>query len=121
MKPWWQIQVTKENNSFDFISANWYRIYMYDPEESECNEEWTPPDYYYHNNQSHLLTRTIPFDDLLKKNRDSLYQLILIESFNRAFEMLNFNREFLDFFVHSLIEKEILREDDIAKLGKFFS
>ena len=49
-----------------------------------------------------------------------MYQSILQKSFNNAFEMLNLNREFLDFFVQSVIEKEILREDDITKLGKFF-
>lgn len=120
IKPWWQIQVTKENDYFDSSSANWYRIYMYDPEENESNEEWAPPDQYYHNNQTYLLSRTIPFDDIARNNRDLMYQSILQKSFNNAFEMLNLNREFLDFFVQSVIEKEILREDDITKLGKFF-
>lgn len=50
--PWWQKQISAE---FDVAERNffdWYRIYMSNPEETELNPEWSPPDEFYHRNKN---------------------------------------------------------------------
>lgn len=50
--PWWQKQISGE---FDVAERNffdWYRIYMSNPEETELNPEWSPPDEFYHRNKN---------------------------------------------------------------------
>ena len=120
-KPWWQIQVLNETQSVDKnSSSNWYRIYMYNPEESEANEEWMPPDCYFHNNGTYFLTKTMQLVDSQQSVRDLLYQSLLTNTFKCAWELCQKNREFLDFFADCLIQNQLLRQHEIEILFKQF-
>jgi hypothetical protein len=46
--PWWQQQISSELEFVEKNFANWSRIYLSNPEQSERNPEWLPPDEFYH-------------------------------------------------------------------------
>ena len=144
---------------------DWYRIYLPDPEESERNEEWIPPDEYYHTNDSlfnlgqmnypreqelssskkiaqenHQLpkkilgdsaklihkgqkfdlnsfpTSSITWNALYEVNRDYIYHSLVLTCFNKAFCILDKNRELLDFFAVYLTRYEIIRQHEINEV-----
>ena len=45
---WWQRQVTVVESLMERADSEWYRLHMSDPEESERNIDWIPPDENYH-------------------------------------------------------------------------
>lgn len=47
--PWWQQQVSSELEFVEKNFTNWSRLYLSNPEQSERNPEWFPPDEFYHN------------------------------------------------------------------------
>lgn len=120
--PWWQIQVTKQTSEIASFFADWYRLYLPDPEESLLNLEWIPPDEYYHSNdflKNISKYSKTTFNDLYKIERDFIYHGLILNSFNKAFCFLENNREFLDYFADSLIRYEIIRQNQINSiLGK---
>ncbi len=119
--PWWQIQVSKQLSEIDSFFADWYRIYLPDPEESLLNLEWIPPDEFYHNNESlKTLSPTclISFNELYKIERDYIFHGLILNSFNKAFSNLETNREFLDYFADYLIRYDILRQEQIKYICK---
>lgn len=46
--PWWQQEVSSELEFVEKNFANWSRFYLSNPEQSERNPEWLPPDEFYH-------------------------------------------------------------------------
>jgi SpoVK/Ycf46/Vps4 family AAA+-type ATPase len=114
-KPWWQSQVAQQVGNLESTYTDWYRIYLPDTEESERNQEWTPPDTFYQNQETHLVTREITWNDLSKMDQDFLYQSLVLNSFNQAFQILDSNRPLLDYFTDYLIRYEIMRQDTINK------
>lgn len=114
--PWWQIQTANQISDIESFYAEWYRIYLPDPEESILNIEWVPPDEYYHANDS-LKTisnkSNLKLNEIYKIERDYIYQGLILNSFNKAFSILDEYREFLDFFADYLTRYTILREDQI--------
>jgi ATP-dependent Zn protease len=122
IRPWWQTQVTHQIGFLDPAYAEWYRIYLPDPEESERNEEWLPPDEYYHNNSNLSDLRldsnnsSVNWNDLYATDRDYIYHGLLLTCFNTAFTILDKNRELLDYFASYLMRNDILREHEITKI-----
>ena len=45
---WWQTQVMAEASLVEPGYSEWYRIYIPDPEETERNIDWVPPEDHYH-------------------------------------------------------------------------
>nr|YP_010455889.1 hypothetical protein RF2 [Tetraselmis marina]UUA64565.1 hypothetical protein RF2 [Tetraselmis marina] len=119
-KSWWQSQITAENASFSTIYADWYRIYVTNPDETETNDEWISPDRYFHTNETYLLTRTISFNNFYKLRRDFVYQSILEKVSLNAFNMFNKIPEFNDFFVMNLIQKDQLRQYEMDAIYSQF-
>lgn len=119
--PWWQIQVSKQTSEMELFFADWYRLYLPDPEENILNLEWLPPDEYYHTNNS-LKTisekSNVSFNELYKIERDYIFHGLLLNSFNFAFDFVEEHREFLDYFSDYLLRFEILRENEIKSLLK---
>lgn len=114
--PWWQIQVAKQTGEIESFFAEWYRLYISDPEENILNLEWLPPDEYYHTNDSlkNISNKsTISFNELYKIERDYVFHGLLLNSFNFAFDFVEEKREFLDYFSDYLLRFEILRENEI--------
>ena len=48
---WWQQQISYELEFVEKNFTDWYRIYLPNPEETELNPEWSPPDEFYHRNK----------------------------------------------------------------------
>lgn len=115
-KSWWQSQISHENTCFNTIYADWYRIYVTNPDENETNDEWISPDRYFHANQTYLLTRTINFNNFYKMRRDSTYQLVLEKAILNATSIFSKTKEFNDFFVMNLIQKDQLRQHEMDQL-----
>nr|YP_635847.1 cell division protein [Oltmannsiellopsis viridis]Q20EZ8.1 RecName: Full=ATP-dependent zinc metalloprotease FtsH homolog [Oltmannsiellopsis viridis]ABB82008.1 cell division protein [Oltmannsiellopsis viridis] len=124
-KPWWQVKVAQQVGNLESAYTDWYRIYLPDTEESERNQEWTPPDQFFQNVErlarlnnkleNFTLDSEITWNDLGKMDRDFLYQSLLLNSFNQAFQVLDISRPLLDYFTDYLIRYEIMRQDTINK------
>lgn len=117
--PWWQYQISSElqvvERNFDF--PRWYRIYLSNPQETELNPEWLPPDEFYHRNR---IRKSVSLDsawnDLGAISQDYQIQSLVIQSFNKAFVLLDQHRELLDILAFNLLNKKILRQWDINSL-----
>jgi ATP-dependent Zn protease len=126
IRPWWQLQVIKQTGIADLTYESWYRIFLPDPEETERNEEWIPPDEYYHYNKSlknlSLKPRTgsIDWNELAEIDRDYIYQGLVLNCFNSAFSILDENREILDYFSSALMRYELIRQNQITKIFSQF-
>lgn len=122
LRPWWQFELTKQLEILDSLYGNWYRLYLPDPDESERNQEWIPPDEYYHQNNclNDLNIKSkktiIHWNNLYKIERDYIYQGLVLFSFNQAFSILDENREILDFLSDFLIRHEIIRQNEVLIL-----
>lgn len=46
--PWWQQQTSSELEFVEKNFTNWSRLYLSNPEQSDRNPEWLPPDEFYH-------------------------------------------------------------------------
>lgn len=117
--PWWQIQVAKQTSEIESFFADWYRIYLPDPEENILNLEWIPPDEYHHSNDSlKKLSKksTISFNDLYQIERDYVFHGLILNAFNTAFDLVDQKREFLDYFSDYLLRFEIIRENEITMI-----
>lgn len=120
---WWQRHVSQE---FEFVQRNfvdWYRIYLPNPEETELNIDWSPPDDFYHKNESNkALTEetSVTWNDLARILRDYQVHGFVLQSFNQALSLVDDNREFLDKLVFELLKTEVLREPEIDKIAAQF-
>ena len=119
-KSWWQIQVTKEETYTNVAYANWYRIYLKNPDEVIDNDEWVMPDQYYHNNETYFLTKTNHFNDIQINQRDFVYQTILLDILEETFEFFHESTEFIDFMATFLIKNKYLRRFEIDHLYQQF-
>lgn len=118
-QPWWQIQITKQISDLDSSYADWYRIYLPNPEESTLNIEWVLPDTYYHANialKSLSANTNVSINKLYKIKKDYIYHGLILNSFNKAFSILDQNREFLDYFTDYLLRYEIIRQDSLKRI-----
>jgi ATP-dependent Zn protease len=119
--PWWQIQVAKQTSEIESFFADWYRIYLPDPEENILNLEWIPPDEYHHSNENlkNLSEKSnIGFNELYQIERDYVFHGLILNAFNTAFDLIEEKREFLDYFSDYLLRFNILRENEIQFILK---
>lgn len=119
-KSWWQIQVTNEETYTNVAYANWYRIFLKNPDEVIDNDEWVMPDQFFDNNEIYFLTKTNYFNDIQFNQRDIAFQTILTEILNETFEFFHENSEFIDFLSTFLIQNKYLRRFEIDHLYKQF-
>ena len=176
--PWWQYQVTNQIYLVPPTENDWYRIFLPDPQQTERNDEWMPPDQYWHNkeNFSNLLssslelknknmkkltvkpkkktvcdetfqkndqynvltalkssilsgksknsygktTSFVTWNNLYKLDRDYIYHSLVMLCFNKAFCLLEENRELLDYFAYYLIRFKTIRQNDIITIFSKF-
>jgi hypothetical protein len=52
---WWQTQALVETSLVEPGYSEWYRLYIPDPEETERNIDWIPPEDHYHSDASSRL------------------------------------------------------------------
>ena len=120
---WWQRQVSQE---FEFVERNfadWYRIYLPNPEETELNIEWSLPDEFYHKNVSNKAVNkktSVIWNDLVTIARDYQVHGFILQSFNKALSLVDENLEFLDKVVFELLKTEVLRQPEIDKIASHF-
>lgn len=117
-----QDNVSEEFELSSRLFSNWYRLYLPDSDKNERNIEWMPPEEFYHGNTlPKLLTQSIYWNDLAQISNEYQTHSLILQSFNKAFILINLNRELLDQLSYELMSKELLREDDISKISKNFS
>ena len=130
INPWVQNQITQKLEFFYRKKTNWSRIYQGEHEKNE-NTQYVFSDEYYHNNKclNNLLIKNIypiPFKSALswneKANLESyyIYHSLILSCFNKAISILDKNRELLDFFASSLLQKEIIREFELLDILNVF-
>lgn len=119
-KSWWQIQVANEETNTNLVYANWYRIFLKNPDEVIDNDEWVMPDQYYHNNEIYFLTKTNHLNDIQLNQRDILYQTVLTEILDETFQFFHESAEFVDFLATFLIKNRYLRRFEMDHLYKQF-
>ena len=120
---WWQRYVSQE---FEFVERNfadWYRIYLPNPEEKELNIQWSPPDEFYHKNLSNKAINketSVTWNNLASIARDYQVHGFVLQSFNKALSLVDENRELLDKLVFELLKTEVLRQPEIDKIISHF-
>lgn len=118
----WQYQISNEFELSTRAFSDWYRLYLPDPQQTERNLEWTPPDEFYHGNDfSEKLTQSITWNQLGEIHIDYEIHSLILQSFNKAITLLDTNREILDRLAYDLLTFEILREPDVEKIFNEFN
>ena len=153
--PWWQQETS---NALKFVErnfSNWSRFYLSNPEKTDRNPEWVPPDEFYHTasglknvkkafgnvskTRAYRIIFPMPEDQKAPKSekyprqnvnfswngiseitRDYPVHSLVLQSFNKAFAILNQNRELLDRLASELLYHEILRQPEIEKVLQEF-
>lgn len=118
----WQYQISNEFELATRAFSDWYRLYLPDPQQSERNLEWTPPDEFYHGNAfTERLTETISWNKI--SDIQIYYEIhsLILQSFNQAIKLLDQHREILDRLAYELLAKEILREPEVEKILQEFN
>ena len=64
--PWWQQEISSELEFVEKNFTNWSRFYLSNPEQSERNPEWLPPDEFYHSS-SGLKNVKLAFANIAKR------------------------------------------------------
>lgn len=118
---WWQYQVSDEFEVSTRHFSDWYRLYLPDPQESERNLEWSPPDEFYHGNSLlENLTEAANWNDISGISIEYQKHSLILQSFNKALVLLDQHREILDKLAYELIQREILREPEIQEIFSKF-
>nr|YP_009306312.1 cell division protein [Derbesia sp. WEST4838]AOP19216.1 cell division protein [Derbesia sp. WEST4838] len=118
--PWWQKNVQEQ---LDFIYSNefeWYRIYLSDPDTSEQNIEWVPPDIYYYQLQEENSNPYFSWNQLLLSTQNYLWNSLALNAFNSAFSIVKYSVELNDIIINNLLLSESIREYELVKLIKTF-
>jgi ATP-dependent Zn protease len=123
----WKMNIIADVSNADSLFAEWSRFHLPDPQETERNPEWIPPEEYYNanenkryrvptSNESSEVSELLSFSELTLIERDRYIQNILISSFNKAFDVLEMNRELLDVLACFLYKNKILRSFELENL-----
>jgi ATP-dependent Zn protease len=121
----WKVDVTQELGNLDPAFSEWTRFHLPDPQQTERNPEWIPPEEHYsqlttgivEENQSKA-DYSVKLNKLLNIQTEKYVQYLLLTSFNKAFSYLDENREVLDSLSFNLLQKRFLREPEIKKVLK---
>ena len=81
----WQYQISNEFEISTRAFSDWYRLYLPDPQQTERNLEWTPPDEFYHGNDlSEKLTESATWNQISNIQIDYETHSLILQSFNKA-------------------------------------
>jgi ATP-dependent 26S proteasome regulatory subunit len=116
----WQNKFIFDKNFSKPIAPDWFRICLLNPDETEFNEEWLPPDQYFHTDETFFLTKNHDLVSLTEIKRDNYCQFVFRNALRKAFNLLVESSEFLDFFVLQLIRNNHLELEQIQMLQKQF-
>lgn len=120
LRTWWQQLIQKKLNFVDRSVLNWYRIYLSDPEESEQNIEWVPPDDFYHTENINQINPYFFWNNFLLYTQDYLYHSLLLNVFNLSFRTIKNFSELLDLLADSLMRFLKLQDDKLVFMIKKF-
>nr|YP_009330377.1 ATP-dependent zinc metalloprotease FtsH [Lambia antarctica]ANN39009.1 ATP-dependent zinc metalloprotease FtsH [Lambia antarctica] len=119
-RSWWQQSIQKKFHFLDRSVLNWYRIYLSDPEESEQNIEWVPPDEFYHTEQMAQINPYYYWNNFLLFTQDYLYHSLILNTFNLSFRTIKNFTELLDLLADSLMRFLKIRDDQLITILKKF-
>nr|YP_009105773.1 cell division protein [Koliella corcontica]AIT94478.1 cell division protein [Koliella corcontica] len=125
ISPWWHVQMLKTLSLNETIYfGDWYRIFLPDPEETDFNLEYVPPDEHFQiNNKDDIaekLKNTISWNDVYSIQRDYIFNGLILNCLNKAFYLLDVNREYLDFMAYYLMKYQIIRQTDLENFNRNF-
>ncbi len=119
-RSWWQQSIQKKFNFVDRSVLNWYRIYLSDPEESEQNIEWVPPDDFYHTENLSQMNPYFFWNNFLLYTQDYIYHSLILNAFNLSFTTIKNFRELFDLFADSLMRYLKLQDQQFTVTLKKF-
>ena len=130
------------------LPGNWARIFFPNPEQNRMNVEWRPRDRFHKmalslksvlSDSSALTNKSkgaptqsrrpevskkhklyVNWNDLYKLDRDCIAHGLVLACFDRAFSVLDCNRETLDYLADYLVRFETLRQEDLFDLFGLF-
>lgn len=119
----WKVDVTQEISQLDPAFGEWTRFHLPDPQETERNPEWIPPEEHYSEMYTGDLDQnknvfSVKFKQLQEIQSERLLHSILLSAFNKAFNFLDEKRETLDTISFSLLQRRILRDYEIQRYLK---
>nr|YP_009367870.1 cell division protein [Hazenia capsulata]ARK14831.1 cell division protein [Hazenia capsulata] len=150
-QPWWQFKAIPLVVSLNLNYKKWYRLFVYEEQQSLRNIEWVAPDKTFHTqvNINRLVSTTragfylnkktdkyfvnrelvlkyiefcqLNWNQLQLLESDSLSSYFLFEAFNKVFILLEKNFEFIDFLVYSLLCQETLHAFAISTYHQRFN
>lgn len=109
-RTWWQKIISNQLSLSDRSILEWYRIYLGDPEETERNIEWVPPDDYYHQSTFDQLENITRWNSLLRMGCEYLYRGLIFGALNASWIQLRLNCECVDILADALIRFEYMRD-----------
>jgi AAA+ superfamily predicted ATPase len=115
----WKVDVTQELSNLDPAFSEWTRFHLPDPQQTERNPEWIPPEEHYSQLSTGIIQNnesSVEFEKLISIYIEKYLQYILLIAFNKAFAYLDENREVLDSLSFTLLQKRFIREPEIKKL-----
>lgn len=119
--PWWQRNIQQQLNFVESNSFEWYRIYLSDPEDSEQNIEWVPPDSFYYEIQEECTNPYFAWNQILLSTQNYLWNSLMLNTFNTAFHIMKNSVELLDLIINQLLINSKIREDELIKIiNKFY-
>nr|AYC64185.1 Cell division protein FTSH [Pseudobryopsis hainanensis] len=116
-RAWWQKTTSNLLSISDRGILEWYRIYLGDPEETERNIEWVPPDDYYHQSTFDRL-ETTRWNSFLRINCEYLYRGLVFGALDVAWVHLRSNCECVDVLVDALLRFESMRDTQFHMILK---
>nr|AYC64516.1 Cell division protein FTSH [Pseudoderbesia arbuscula] len=119
-RTWWSQLIQKKFNFVDHSVLNWYRIYLADPEESEQNIEWVPPDDFYLTENISQMNLSSFWNNFLLYTQDYLYHSLVLNAFNLSFKTIKNFRELLDLLADFLMRFLKIQEEFIIVKVKIF-
>nr|QHD45167.1 ATP-dependent zinc metalloprotease FtsH [Codium fragile] len=117
---WWQKQVKQELTIINRSILDWYRILLPDPETTEQNIEWVPPDSYFNSVELNQMNSLTTWNHFLLWTQSYLYHGLLLNAYNLSFKILSNWTELLDFIVDKILRFGYLREDEVKKIIRIF-
>nr|YP_009519255.1 Cell division protein FTSH [Codium arabicum]AYC65184.1 Cell division protein FTSH [Codium arabicum] len=113
---WWQKEVRTELTVINRSILDWYRIYLSDPENTEQNIEWVPPDLYFSDKTFEQLNSLKSWNHFLLWTQDYLYQGLLLNAYNLSFKILYNWTELLDFLADQIFCFGSLKEQEVKNI-----
>ena len=98
MRAWWQKYLQQQFHFTEHGILEWYRLYLSDPEETEQNIEWVPPDSFFTSTPEQL-SPLCTWNTWLLYTQHYLYKSLIINAINRGLHTSRHSTELIDLLI----------------------